>query len=413
MAQPGLLLDDRYRLDDRIAAGGMGEVWRGTDLSLRRQVAIKLMRPGYARDEEGLARFRAEARYAGSLVHPNIAMVYDYWEGDPPGQPYLVMELVDGPSLAGLLADGPMNPGQAMDVIAQTAAGLQAAHAAGLVHRDIKPGNLLISPGGRVKITDFGIARADWSATLTGTGLVIGTAAYLAPERVAGAPATPAADLYALGVVGYECLTGERPFDGEPVAVALAHQDRPLPRLPPSVPAEIARLIAELTAKAPGARPGSAGEVAERASRLRGASTGPVTIRPAGLDGGDPPRGRLSLRARAGVALAGVAAIGLGGWLAASALGSPHRAVGTPLRAGRHSAVPSGQASAPPVVASSIAQQPGPGTVATPSASPTAIPAPSPSAPAGTPSPSASPPAPTGSAPAPSPTPSPSVTASP
>ena len=150
MAQPGLLLDDRYRLDEHIAAGGMGEVWRGTDLLLNRQIAVKLMRPHYAQDAEGLARFRAEARYAASLQHPNIAVVYDYWEGDPPGQPYLVMELVNGPSLAGLVERGPMPPGPVMDVVAQTAAGLQAAHAAGLVHRDIKPGNLLIAPGGHV-----------------------------------------------------------------------------------------------------------------------------------------------------------------------------------------------------------------------------------------------------------------------
>lgn len=283
MAEPGLLLDDRYRLDDRIAAGGMGEVWQATDLALHRQVAVKLMRPGYAQDPEGLARFRAEARYAGSLAHPNIAMIYDFWEGDPPGQPYLVMELVNGPSLAKVLTQGPMGPVTTLDVIAQTAAGLQAAHQAGLVHRDIKPANLLISPGGQIKISDFGIARADSSATLTGTGMVVGTAAYLAPERVSGQPATPASDLYALGIVAHECLTGQRPFDGDAFAVALAHLQQELPPLPPSVPAEVARLVAALTAKNPRARPPSAGSVAQRAAHLQAVLTGRAAIETTGL----------------------------------------------------------------------------------------------------------------------------------
>ena len=144
------------------------------------------------------------ARMALAKSHPGIAQVYDYGEADPP---FLVLELVDGPSLAGLLADGPLDPARVMDVVAQ-AAGLDAAHRAGLVHGDIKPANLLAGRDGLVKITDFGIAHAAWSAPLTRTGTLIGTPAYLAPERVAGAAATPAGDLYSLGVVAYECLTG-------------------------------------------------------------------------------------------------------------------------------------------------------------------------------------------------------------
>jgi hypothetical protein len=233
----GVVLAGRYRLDEPIAAGAVGEVWQGLDAVLERPVAVKLLRARYAQHADILARFRAEARHAGSLSHPGIAQVYDYGEPDPPYPPFLVRELVDGPSLAGLLAGGPLDPARVMDVVAQAAAGLHAAHRAGLVHRDIKPGNLLAGRDGVVKITDFGIAHAAWSAPLTRTGTLIGTPGYLAPERVAGAAATPAGDLYSLGIVAYECLTGAQPFSGIPVEVALAHRDRPLPRCPQPYPA--------------------------------------------------------------------------------------------------------------------------------------------------------------------------------
>src|SRR5215472_15223571 len=265
---PGSVLEHRYRLDGRVALGGVGEVWRGTDLVLGRAVAVKLLQPEYAQDEECLARFRAEGRHAALLSHPNIAQVYDYVEKAPPVPGFLVMELVDGQSLARLLARGPIGPARAMGIVAQAASGLQAAHAAGLVHRDIKPGNLLVGPDDYVKITDFGIAQAAGSARLTRTGTLVGTAAYLAPERATGGPATPASDLYSLGVVAYECLTGQAPFDGEPLAVALAHMQQAIPPLPPSVPAEVAALVADLTAKDPSARPPSAADVSDRAERL-------------------------------------------------------------------------------------------------------------------------------------------------
>jgi eukaryotic-like serine/threonine-protein kinase len=271
------LLAGRYRLETQIAAGGVGEVWRATDTALARPVAVKMLRTEYAGHPETLERFRAEARHAGSLSHPAIARVYDYFEPDPPDPPFLVMELVNGPSLAAVLADGPLDPGQTMDVVAQVAAGLRAAHAAGLVHRDIKPANLLLGPGGQVKITDFGIAHVAGSAPVTRTGAVIGTPSYLAPERVAGASATPAADLYSLGVVAYECLTGRPPFSGSPVEVAVAHRDRQLPAFPVMVPAAVAGLVADLTAKDPAARPASADEVAARASQLRDQPAGEVT----------------------------------------------------------------------------------------------------------------------------------------
>jgi eukaryotic-like serine/threonine-protein kinase len=273
-------LAGRYRLDGRIAFGGVGEVWRAVDLVLGRPVAVKLLRAEYAEHPEVLTRFRAEARHAGSVSHPGIAQVYDFGETGAADSPYLVMELVDGPSLARVLAAGPLNPADTMDVLAQAAAGLQAAHAAGLVHRDIKPGNLLVGPVGQVKITDFGIAYAAWSAPITQTGALVGTPAYLAPERVAGGPATPVSDLYALGVVGYQCLTGEAPFGGMPPEVAAAHQQRTLSPLPRAVPAGVARLILELTAGDPAARPGSAGEVATRARRLRDALAGDAAVQP-------------------------------------------------------------------------------------------------------------------------------------
>ena len=269
MSSPGLLLAGRYRLERRIAAGGVGEVWRAEDLVLARPVAVKLLQPGYASHPQTLARFRAEARHAGSLTHPAIAQVYDYGESGPAGAPYLVLELVDGPSLAGSLAAGPLGSAAAMDVVAQVAAGLAAAHAAGLVHRDVKPANLLMGRDGSVKITDFGIAHAAGSAPITQVGTLVGTPAYLAPERAAGQPATPASDVYSLGIVAFECLTGTLPFQGTPLEIASASRRQPLPPLPPAVPAAVAALVTDLTAKDPADRPGSAAEVAARAARLR------------------------------------------------------------------------------------------------------------------------------------------------
>lgn len=262
-------LAGRYALTERIATGGIGEVWRGRDVLLERPVAIKLLRAEHVADPQALARFRAEAKHAGALSHHGIAQIYDYGAGDPPHPPYLVMELVDGLSLAELLADGPLDPAHTMDVIAQTAAGLSAAHLAGLVHCDIKPSNLLLTPDGQVKIADFGIAHVFGGWPGIGPKILLGTPAYLAPEMVAGAPATPASDMYALGIVAYECLTGSPPFAGTPSEVALAHRDLPVPPLPASVPAEVAALVAELTAKNEESRPASASEVVGRAADLR------------------------------------------------------------------------------------------------------------------------------------------------
>ena len=278
--KPGRVLHDRYRLDAHIAVGGMGEVWRGTDLVLDRTVAVKLLRPEHADDADLLARFRAEARLAGLLSHPNIAQVYDFGEASQEDPAYLVMEFVDGPSLAGLLHDGPLDPSRTMDIVAQAARGLAAAHRAGLVHRDVKPGNLLLRDDGLVKVSDFGIARAESATPVTRTGLLPGTPGYMAPERGAGAIATPAADLYSLGVVAHQCLTGQPPFQGDALAVAIAHMERDLPPLPPSVPAPVARLVSDLTRKDPQARPSSADDVATRAERLRAVLAEPAQATP-------------------------------------------------------------------------------------------------------------------------------------
>jgi serine/threonine-protein kinase len=427
-ASPGVRLEGRYRLDAPIAAGGMGEVWRATDLVLDRPVAVKLLRPGYGGHEEELARFRAEARHTGLLSHPGIAKVYDYRDGDPP---YLVMELVDGPSLARLLDDGPLAPALTMSLIAQAARALQAAHAAGLVHRDIKPGNMLVSRGRYVKITDFGIAYAAGSTPLTRPGVLMGTAAYLAPERAAGMPATPAADLYALGIVAYQCLTGRVPFHGEPLAVALAHREQPLPPLPSSVPADVAALVTDLTAKDPSVRPASAGEVAERAEHVQAVLTAPGVTAPGAVRPRGPGRQVARLPARAALVLAAIIAIAAASWVVTGLRGpasghsqpGPSATVHHPDRHGHHPAdhvAPAGRAGGTgPTQASghgrrsTAPRKPSvPGAIPAPGRTPAPTGSATPAAtatPTGTPPPSGSPPpsgtpAPTGtSAPAPIP----------
>jgi eukaryotic-like serine/threonine-protein kinase len=270
------LLAGRYRLTDRIAAGGMGEVWRAEDNLLNRAVAVKLLPTGRAGDGAFLARFRAEARYAASLSHPGIALVYDYGESAEFGGAYLVMELVNGEPLSAILARaGRLSPDATLDIIGQAARALDAAHQAGIVHRDIKPGNLLVAAGGTTKITDFGIATAVAAAQashLTETGMVMGTAMYVSPEQATGAQVTDASDIYSLGVVAYECLAGHPPFTAsEPLAIAFAHKHEPVPALPPDVPSPVGDLVYHMLAKTPQERPASVRAVADRADMLRDA----------------------------------------------------------------------------------------------------------------------------------------------
>jgi eukaryotic-like serine/threonine-protein kinase len=270
------LLAGRYRLTDRIAAGGMGEVWRAEDSLLNRAVAVKLLPTGRAGDEAFLARFRAEARFAASLSHAGIARVYDYGESSEFGGAYLVMELVNGEPLSAILARaGALSPDATLDIISQSARALDVAHQSGIVHRDIKPGNLLVAAGGTTKITDFGIATAVAAAQashLTETGMVMGTAMYVSPEQATGAKVTDSSDIYSLGVVAYECLAGHPPFTAsEPLAIAFAHKHEPVPALPPDVPQPVSDLVYHMLAKTPEERPASMRAVADRADMLRGA----------------------------------------------------------------------------------------------------------------------------------------------
>ncbi|MGM7670709.1 protein kinase domain-containing protein [Microbacterium sp. A93] len=265
----GVSFGGRYELQSRIAIGGMGEVWEATDHVIGRIVAIKILKDEYMGDPGFLERFRAEARHAALVNHEGIASVFDY--GEENGSAFLVMELVPGEALSTLLErDGALSADKTLDFVAQTASALQAAHAAGLVHRDIKPGNLLITPDGRVKITDFGIARIADQVPLTATGQVMGTVQYLSPEQASGHPASPATDTYSLGIVAYECLAGKRPFTGESqVAIAMAQINEQPPPLPPTVPIPVQNLVMAMIAKKPADRPSSSATVARAAQALR------------------------------------------------------------------------------------------------------------------------------------------------
>ncbi|MFF5975272.1 protein kinase [Streptomyces sp. NPDC012769] len=256
-----MLVADRYRLQVCVGRGGMGEVWRATDEVLGRDVAVKLML-GHDHDPSAADRFRMEAQTAARLSHPHVVGVFDFGTWD--GKLYLVMELVDGDSLAGdRTRPTALSAEQVATVAAHAAAGLAAAHRQGVVHRDIKPGNLLMDADGTVKLADFGIARFvdDPSAGLTTTGQIVGTGLYLAPERALGQPASPASDVYSLGCVLYQLLTGQPPFRAD-TATALLYQHIDTPPAPPRqlgvpIPAAFEGFLLTLLAKQPEQRPGA------------------------------------------------------------------------------------------------------------------------------------------------------------
>lgn len=357
----GQLLAARYRLGRRIAVGGMSEVWQAEDTRLERQVAVKVLKPELSGDAEFRQRFHTEARMTASLSHPGIAAVHDY--GDEASESslgaYLVMELVAGDSLATILARRPrLGTEFTLDILEQAGEALQAAHERGLVHRDIKPGNILITPDGRVKLTDFGIARAIDAAPVTRAGMVMGTAHYLAPEQAAGARTGPASDVYSLGVVGYECLAGRRPFDGpsegdpseggpfdggpdNAVTVAMRHIRDRVPPLPGDVPPAARALIEAVLVKDPRQRYGAGGEFAAAVAAVRaghwppppsGAANGSATTTafpnrppPTAMLPALPPLHYPGWRSVVPLAavLFGVLMLVLGGYLARAALRSP------------------------------------------------------------------------------------------
>ena len=279
----GTTLGGRYKLTDRIAIGGMGEVWKARDQVLGRLVAIKILKEEYTDNESFLTRFRVEARHTALLNHPGIAGVFDY--GEEQGSAYLVMELVPGPPLSTIIErERKLEVDRTLSLIAQTARALAAAHEHGLVHRDVKPGNILVMPSGVVKITDFGIARLADQVPLTATGQVMGTAQYLAPEQATGQIATGSSDIYALGVIGYECLAGRRPFTGESqIAIALAQVNDAPPALPDTIPAPVRQLIMSMLAKNPSERPKDATALAKAADALRAGDTNTATLAVPGM----------------------------------------------------------------------------------------------------------------------------------
>ncbi|MEU4557258.1 protein kinase [Actinoplanes sp. NPDC023936] len=276
MIRPGVTLGGRYRLEERIAGGGMGDVWRGTDEVLGRTVAVKILLPALL-DEPGFAeRFRGEARTMATINHPGVVDVYDY--GSDQQLAFLVMEYVEGDALSRTLSRvGRLTPARTMALVAQAADALQAAHANGIVHRDVKPGNLLVRPNGTLVLTDFGIARSALVGQLTVAGAVLGTASYISPEQAAGDVATPASDVYALGVVAYQCLSGHRPFDGAtPIEIAMKHvRETPRP-LPGDIPPAVRAIVDRAMDKDPSGRWPSAAAMASVARQAAASLTSTV-----------------------------------------------------------------------------------------------------------------------------------------
>lgn len=315
-----VVLSGRYRLDERVATGGMGDVWQGTDLVLGRQVAVKVLLPALVSDPDFIARFRAEARIMAALRHPGIVQVFDCGEDELPDggrADYLVMEFVEGEPVSRRIESlGRLGVAETMSIVAQVAQALHAAHRRGIVHRDVKPSNLLVQEDGSVVLVDFGVARSTNVTSITSTNAVPGTALYMAPEQAAGRPVSGATDIYALGAVAYCCLTGSPPFTGDnPLQVAVRHLDDEPPELPHDIPEAVRALVARALAKDPADRFSSGAAMAEAARAAVGESAEPTALvavsplRDAGPDTQpDLPAGPVAPRRRGRPALVGAGA---------------------------------------------------------------------------------------------------------
>ncbi|GAB4056541.1 serine/threonine-protein kinase [Catellatospora paridis] len=273
MVSPGTVLNGRYRIDSRIASGGMGDVWKGTDDVLDRTVAIKIMLSALLEEPGFVKRFHAEAKTMAGINHPGVVRIYDF--GNDQHQAYLIMELIEGDPLSRTLNKvGRLTPARTMLLIAQAADALQAAHDKGIVHRDVKPGNLLVRPNGTLVLTDFGIARSAAASQLTATGAVMGTASYLAPEQASGVGASAISDVYSLGVVAYQCLTGHRPYDGDtPLEIAMKHVTGTPKAMPNDIPPVVRQIVERAMSKEPGSRWPTAASFANAARQAAGALT--------------------------------------------------------------------------------------------------------------------------------------------
>src|SRR5450432_2555755 len=289
MSLVGQVFSNRYHIEREIAHGGMAEVYLARDESLDRLVALKALFPEYAREPSFVERFRREAQAAANLNHPNIVAIYDW--GQESGTYFIVMEYVEGRSLRDLIrSEGALDPGQAADITAEIASALAFAHRSGVVHRDVKPGNVLLTKSGTVKVTDFGIARAGTSDGLTQTGSVMGTATYFSPEQAQGLPVDGRSDVYALGVVLYEMVTGVAPFvAASPVSVAYKHvREEPAPpsSIVPDLPGAMDRIVLTAMTKDVDARYQSAQDLRSdllRFERGRPLAGAPMTAMPAEL----------------------------------------------------------------------------------------------------------------------------------
>nr|WP_127841938.1 Stk1 family PASTA domain-containing Ser/Thr kinase [Actinomyces wuliandei] len=299
----GRLVDSRYEIVAQVARGGMATVYRAQDRRLDRDVALKLMHAHLADSPEFVARFRREARAAARLSNPGVVAVYD--QGSLDGVAYLVMEYVEGPSLRDLIAAGPLSVGEALGLVAQVLRPLGAAHRAGLVHRDIKPENVLLPADGAVaKVADFGLARAVTEVAQTTTGNVLGTVAYLAPELITSGASTARADVFSVGVVLYELLTGSLPFHADsPIQVAFrnVHEDVPLPSTTvPQMSANVDELVRAMTRRDPLQRPGDADAALTLLRHVAGELTGSdLSVRPGGGTGSERTHEVMAANARA------------------------------------------------------------------------------------------------------------------